>query len=104
MVIPTSSCDPRKSSAACEVEKRLPHLVAVQVQRFVLIIEAHQAFVTRHLATGFFVFAGRAEMARIEDPPGHRSEGVSLLHQAAEHGRAALCCLVKENRAMLIPS
>ena len=70
--------------AGCQVQEGLQDTVAVEVEGFVLVVEAHQALVAGDLAGGFLVVSLVVEVAALQGFSCGSRDGFGLLDEAAE--------------------
>lgn len=98
---PVAAGDARQRAALCKVHQELPDAAAVELKSFILVVEAHQTFVTGCLAIGFQVIALFVEVAARQRLPRQTGDGISLFHQPAEHTRSAFGSLVDQDSPML---
>ncbi len=97
---PIASPDPRQRSASSQIEQRLPHGVAIEHQRLVLIAEAEQALIAGGLTVGLSIVAVFIEVTTSQGRRGDTRDSIRLLDQPAQHAGPALRCLIKQDRPM----
>jgi hypothetical protein len=95
---PIASADAWKHVTGEKIEKCLSNPAPVEQQRFVLIVEGQEAFVTRGLTLRPEVVALFVEMAARERRARDLRERISLLDEPTEHAYAAFGCLVTQDR------
>jgi len=84
--------------ARLEIEKKLEDVATVELTCFELIVEAHQALVTRRLAIGLEIVTLLVKMTAEERFPGHPSDDIGFLDEPAEHASTTFRRLPKKDR------
>jgi len=97
-----AACLAGEGVAGGEVEEGLADGVAVELEGFVLVVEAHEALVASGLAVGFLVGALVVEVATGEGFSRGAGDGAGFVDEAAEDSGSSFGGFVEEDGAVLV--
>ena len=86
---PVAAADAGQRTAYHQIQQGLSNATAVELQGFELIVETHQALVTRRLALRLEIVALLVKVAPDERLSHDTGERVGFLHQPAQYASAA---------------